>query len=425
MGLACCTPVKHKQLPNGAEFDIPHSNVRCSPALNIRWENRRRVAGEMEESLPHIPLRLGREYGEEIKVGLGSGRSNPSPCGSLPDSFGTPISLKSPVHEEIFRNEAANISNMSVGSSCLVGLQTLAVSPEIAESSVPKMSYSVNSSYSTPLHPSTACFHPLPPGSTPSRRARRSPGHRLLRQISDSRILGLKSPNSNSLSEGRPSFVLSMRSHDLAISSSGSDGWSMRTFSELVASSQRGRWSFDGEQFDASGGDKTSGSSSRFSSSPSVAPHTCSSCSKLLNDVSPWRSQVVAVLDCGHVYHAECLEAATSEVDKYDPVCPTCITGEKQIQKVAKVPLRPCALRKGKGHKISRNRVVDSSIDSDSDSVCERESSRRACRSSGTSSSSKMSFLKRHFSFGSKWSNSASQNASSSKKAIWPRQHKC
>ncbi|XP_047944789.1 uncharacterized protein LOC125191310 isoform X3 [Salvia hispanica] len=33
---------------------------------------------------------------------------------------------------------------------------------------------------------------------------------------------------------------------------------------------------------------------------------------------------VVAVLVCGHVYHAECLEQKTSHVDSQDPPCPLC-----------------------------------------------------------------------------------------------------
>lgn len=34
---------------------------------------------------------------------------------------------------------------------------------------------------------------------------------------------------------------------------------------------------------------------------------------------------VVAVLVCGHVYHAECLEQKTSHEDSQDPPCPLCV----------------------------------------------------------------------------------------------------
>ncbi|RZC61960.1 hypothetical protein C5167_023726 [Papaver somniferum] len=33
---------------------------------------------------------------------------------------------------------------------------------------------------------------------------------------------------------------------------------------------------------------------------------------------------VVAILVCGHVYHGDCLDKKTSEVDKSDPPCPIC-----------------------------------------------------------------------------------------------------
>jgi hypothetical protein len=101
-------------------------------------------------------------------------------------------------------------------------------------------------------------------------------------------ILGLKSQNNYSLSEGRSSFVLSTCSHDLAMGSRGgsSDGGSMKTFSELVASSQRGRrgrWSFDREHFGAGFG-KISGCSRRLSYSPSLDLQNCGACSKFLTE---------------------------------------------------------------------------------------------------------------------------------------------
>jgi len=315
-------------------------------------------------------------------------------------------------------------------------VKSLAESPDIADLPLPKIAYSVQSSFSTPTaDPLPTCGHPLPPNSTPSRRARRSPGHRLLRQISDSRILGLKSPNNYSLSEGRSSFVLSTCSHDLAVESHGgsSDGWSMRTFSELVASSQRGRWSFDSEHFGAGFG-KISGCSSRFSCSPSLDPQACGACSKFLTEKSVWSSQriagthefpVVAMLVCGHVYHAECLEATTPEVDKYDPACPICEGGEKQVLKMSKKALKTEAELKAKSLKISRNRVVDSYLDSDSDDFYQQKNAiqdRDAAKmdpSSSVASSSLKPFLRRHFSFRSKWSRTLSE-----KRGFWARHRK-
>jgi len=276
-------------------------------------------------------------------------------------------------------------------------------------------------------------YHNLP-NSTPSRWAHRSPGHPLLRQISDSRILGLKSPD-NSISEGRPSFVLSNCSNDIATGSQcgSSDGWSMRTFSEMVASSQKERWSFDSEYF-GSGHHKISGTSSRFSYSPSMDLQFCGACSKLLTERSAWSSQkfiagsdlsVVAVLVCGHVYHAECLETMTPEADSYDPTCPICMVGEKHLLKLSKKSLRTESEIKAKNYKISRNRVVDSYLDSGLD-VFNRQKdlvSKMEPSSSSRSSFGKP-FLRRHFSLGSKWSRSMSENDSARKKGFWARYRK-
>lgn len=277
------------------------------------------------------------------------------------------------------------------------------------------------------------------PKSTPSRRACRSPGYQLLRQVSDSRILRLKSPNNNSISEGRPSLVLSTGSNDLATGSQcgSSDGWSIRTFSELVASSQRERCSFDSEHFGSDRG-KISGSSSRFSYSPSVELHYCGACSKLLTERSSWSSQkllissnevpVASVLICGHAYHAECLEIMTTETDRYDPSCPICSVGEMEVSKMSKRALRIEAESKAKSQKIFKNRVVDSYLDCDFD-VFDRQKDAEHNKgkvpkmepSSSTRSFVSKPFLRRHFSIGSKWGRSLSENDSARKKGFWAR----
>lgn len=149
-----------------------------------------------------------------------------------------------------------------------------------------------------------------------------SPGCHLFGQISNSRILGLKSPNSSSLSEGRASFLLSNFNNDLAGGSSHE--CSMCSFSELLVPSQRERWSFDSEQFD-SGHHKIGGSNSSFSFSPSLDIQTCRACLKALAEF-----YVVAILPCSHVYHAECLETITTEADKDDPICPICTVGRSR-----------------------------------------------------------------------------------------------
>ncbi|XP_038712695.1 uncharacterized protein LOC120006645 isoform X2 [Tripterygium wilfordii] len=59
----------------------------------------------------------------------------------------------------------------------------------------------------------------------------------------------------------------------------------------------------------------------------------CGICQKLLrrkpyflrDGMSSGEYSVVAVLVCGHVYHANCLEARTGPEDRRDPSCPLCL----------------------------------------------------------------------------------------------------
>lgn len=326
-------------------------------------------------------------------------------------------------------------------STVVLGSLLICISPQVknpGESSIPNLSFSIPSVLSTPTS-DPSCkhdYHHLP-NSTPTRWAHRSPGHPLLRQISDNQIMGLKSPE-NSISEGRLSFVLSTCSNEIAPGSQcgSSDGWSMRTFSELVASSQRGRWSFDSECL-GSGRRKISGSSSRLSYSPSMDLQSCGACSRPLSERSAWNNQkfianndlsVVAVLVCGHAYHAECLETITPEADMYDPACPVCMVGDKHFSKLSRKCFRVESEIKAKNHKISRNRVVDSYLDGgfdvfDRQKDIEREVSKME-PSSSTRSSSGKPFLRRHFSLGSKWNRSLSDNDSARKKGFWARYRK-
>lgn len=442
MGSVCCVPAKERALPNRATGESLHRNVIYSPSWSFHWDNRGRVAGEVDNTSYGAAHAVSRNVSLEMKVRLGHERGNFSDGGSLLDNFGTPTSQKSPVHEGTVAN-LMTPSDLSMESNHYTEVKNLTESSEIADLSAPKLSFSIpsTSSFSTPTEdPLSSQTHPIPANSTPSRRARCSPGHQLLRQVSDSRILGLKSPNNNSMSDRRPSFVLSTCSNDLTNGSQGgsSDGWSMRTFSELVASSQRERWSFDSEHF-GSGRGKISGSSSRFSCSPSIDLQNCGACSKLLTERSSFSSQkivpnnelsVVAVLVCGHVYHAECLETMTLEADRFDPACPVCMVGEKQVSKMSRKALRVEAELKARNNKISRNRVVDSYLDGGFD-VCDRrkhtEQERKFPKmesSSSVRSSFAKPFLRRHFSLGSKWSRSLSDSDSTRKKGFWARYRK-
>uniref|UniRef100_A0A5B7AHL8 RING-type domain-containing protein n=1 Tax=Davidia involucrata TaxID=16924 RepID=A0A5B7AHL8_DAVIN len=443
MGSACCVAARDTTLPNRSGGETLHRNAIYSPSWSFRWDNRRRVAGEIEDPSYRLSHEISRDGSMEMKRELGLDGDTFSGGRSPSENFGTPMSQKSPVHEGQDANPITHPSDLSMAGNDNAEVQSSIESLEIVNKSAPKLSFSLPScsSFSTPTaNPLSSRTRSLPANSTQSRRAHRSPGHQLLRQVSDSRILGLKSPNNNLVSEGRPSFVLSTCSNDLTTGSQGgsSDGWSMRSFSELVASSQKERWSFDSECL-GSGRGKISESSNRFSYSPSSDLQTCGACSKLLIERSSWSSQkiiasnelsVVAVLVCGHAYHAECLETMTLEADQYDPSCPVCMVGEKQILKMSRKALRAAAELKSRSSKISRNRVVDSYLNAGFDILDRQKNSEREGKfpkmepSSSARSSFAKPFLRRHFSVGSKWSRSLSENDSCRKKGFWARYRK-
>lgn len=210
----------------------------------------------------------------------------------------------------------------------------------------------------------------------------------------------------------------------------------MHAFSELMATSNRERWSFDSESFGFNR-EKITRSSSRISASPPVELQTCGVCSKLLTERSSWGSQkiivnnelsVVAVLICGHVYHAECLENMTPEINKYDPSCPLCTYGEKQMHKLSEKALKAEMDLKAR-NKRARNRVLD--LDSDSVLFDRLKSSGQQGNGPKMGSSSSMRsslgkpFLRRHFSFGSKSTRALSENPSTRKKGFfWAKSSK-
>ncbi|TYI27887.1 hypothetical protein ES332_A05G206500v1 [Gossypium tomentosum] len=437
MGSACCVAARDRTIANRTGGETSHSNLRCSPSWSFCRDNRRRVAGEIDEPSYQVSNGTSRNVSMEIKGTLGSDRGNFSDQGSPLEieTYGTPTSQKSPVHEEMGGNMMTPPSDISRGSNYSVDIKNLVELPDIIDSSTPKLSFCMPSSFSPPVTDTFSSHaHLLPPNSTSSRRAHRSPGQRLLRQVSDSRILGLKSPNNYSMSEARSSFVLSRCSNDLTVGSHGgsSDGWSMRTFSELVASSQRERWSFDSEHL-GSGYGKISGCSSRFSYSPSIDARTCGACSKLLAERSSWSSNeisVVSVLVCGHVYHAECLELMTPEADRFDPACPICMVGEKQVSKMCRKALKAEAELKAKYLKLLKNRVIDNSVDGSCSDIEHLENTKREGKtpklepSSSRRSSLAKPFLKRHFSIGSRWGRLLSENDSARKKGFWVRYRK-
>ncbi|GFZ14445.1 RING/U-box superfamily protein [Actinidia rufa] len=133
-------------------------------------------------------------------------------------------------------------------------------------------------------------------------------GHQLLRQVFDSWILGHKSQNLSIYEE--TSFPFSgWNNESTGGSNRGSSyGWSIPAFSELMATPRRESYKI----------------------------------------ISTNELVVVAILICGHVYHAECLESMTPEINKYDPACPVCTFGGSRY--------------KGKGLKLISSSSMKSSL---------------------------------------------------------------
>lgn len=110
------------------------------------------------------------------------------------------------------------------------------------------------------------------------------------------------------------------------------DSWSVQSFPDSLTSTRKDTQSFDNELF-GSHSHELAQSHSRKSKSHSNELTTCVVYSKYLLERSSISSQkivlnnelnVVAILVCGHAYHADCLEQLTPEINKYDHPCPVC-----------------------------------------------------------------------------------------------------
>ncbi|KAL7002675.1 hypothetical protein U1Q18_003832 [Sarracenia purpurea var. burkii] len=429
MGSACCVAARDRTVTNGSSSEVLQRNARCSPSWSFRWDNRGRVAGE-ETSVNWFSDEVSRNEGLEIKYGTTA--EAPYAPGEVSPLNRTLTWQKSPISEsgaEILRLPSSDVSNSrNVPTEAKESMD----SPTVSYLSPSKLSPSLHSISSLSASPLSSGSRNIHESSTPPRWPHRSPGHQLLRQVSDSQIPGHKSRNF-SISE-EPSFMLPGWNHESTKGSNdGSlDGWSISVFSEFMAASHRESWSFDSESLGLNR-EKINRSSSRLSVSPSIDMRTCGVCSKLLTERSSWGSPelaVVAVLICGHVYHAECLENLTPEINKYDPTCPVCTYGEKQTLKLSEKALRAVMNLKARNRR-SRNRVVSSDLDGDSVVLDGQKNGGiegkglKIISSSSTKSSSGKPFLRRHFSFGSKGTRSLLDSHSTRKKGFfWSKSSK-
>ncbi|CAN4107516.1 unnamed protein product [Withania somnifera] len=423
MGSACCVAARDRAVINGSTSETLQSNVRYSPSWSFRCDTRGRVAGE-ETSVNWSSDGVGGNDRLEFKSGTTVETLYASDEGSPLGSFRSLALQKSPASDCNIVNSTLPLSDPSIVRN------STEVKESFESSAVPypspvKLSPSVSSLSTSPLSTKSQLLHtnstPLPQYSS---------GHQLGRRVSDSHIPGIKSPTF-SISEESPSFILPGWSNESTRGSNGgsSDGWSVPAFSDMLANPRRDRWSFDSESMGFHR-DKVSRASGRSSGSPSIDLQTCGICTKLLTERCSWSSNelaVVSVLICGHVFHAECLESMTPEINKYDPACPVCTFGEKQALKMSEKAMKNQMDLKAR--KRFRNRVVDSDFSGTLAQFDRQKSSghgRRCLKSSSSSmkSSSGKPFLLRHFSFGSKGTKSFSESPTRKKGFFWTRSSK-
>ncbi|KAJ9189694.1 hypothetical protein P3X46_000955 [Hevea brasiliensis] len=434
MGGACCVAARDKNIVNGpsTSSEILHRNIRCSPTWSFRWDNRGRVAGE-ETSIPWFSDANRGNGGPDIKCESAYASEDGSPLHSFRRRARQKSSEATTAPVKTSASDQSILRNISMDTS-LEQVKESTESPAALDPSPTKLSISLPSTSSiTSLISSQINPHTV--GSTTSSWPENSSPHQSMGQVPDTQIPELKSSNSCSVPEERSSVPSWSNESTQGSHGGSSDGWSMHAFSELMATSHRERWSFDDDSL--SFNHEKTRSSGQISSSPSVDLQTCGICSKLLAEKSLWSSHklglsnelsMVAVLTCGHVYHAECLETMTPEISKYDPPCPVCTLGEKQTQKLSQKAFK-AEMELNAKNKKSRNRVVDSDFDGDSIMFDRLKVSGHAGKDPKMATSSSMKgslakpFLKRHFSLGSKVSKSlAAENNTTKKKGFfWTR----
>ncbi|KAF7029196.1 hypothetical protein CFC21_041002 [Triticum aestivum] len=397
MGANCCIAAKQRPQPCIIPVEVSaYRNVRHSPSWSFRWDNRTHIEDIME-----IPTFLSNHSSGSIRPETKSGSIAPTEGFS---NGGSPSEL---FHKVKWQKSEKKMETSKVAQSdprdrptashsspeaklCRKSLDMVSVASDTkASTSVPSTPPVVSRA-----DPSSSRGHSLGMDTDSMRKARRSPGYQLYRQVSYSKIPSLRSLNESNSPEGRPSSsMLSVCSNDLSVAGShgeSSDGWSMRTFSEMVASSQRERWSIDSELLGSVSSKMTrSNASNRTTVSPDQ--EVCKLCLKLLK------------------------ESLTAEAEKYDPPCPVCTHGEQCTVKLFG------KLESKIKNKISTNVILDGDLDGSSK---HQKKSRRVPRL-GTSISMKDSFsrpfLRRHFSIGSRPPRLVSESESTRKKGFWAR----
>ncbi|CAH8369373.1 unnamed protein product [Eruca vesicaria subsp. sativa] len=415
MGNACCVAPRDKMviLPNSSSA----VERRHSPTWSFRWDNnnRGRVAGE-DTSLCWLSDHDGisRNDVSDIKSDFLSSQGSPL------DSFRTHTLQKSPASDVSFPISSFidTVFEQKEHDSTKFAAPSYPSPPQLSQS----LASQPSSFPASPL-PSQIYLHPASSSTlNPTQRPR------LSKQVSDGQISGMNSLSGSSITEeerqGTPLRYDSSQSGP-------SEGWSLQAFSEMMSSSRSTEpLSYDNNDCFGLERDKTGPHGNRMSSHQQK---TCGACSRPLSEKSLWSSQnifmtnelsVSAILACGHVYHGECLEQMTLEIDKFDPSCPICTLGEKKTAKLSEKALRVEMDLKARHNKRLRNRVLDSGFDCDdivmfdeSHMAAAAERSPKLVSSSSVKSYSAKPFLARHFSFGS--SKSSKENLPVKKKGFF------
>ncbi|KAF8098539.1 hypothetical protein N665_0264s0040 [Sinapis alba] len=404
MGNACCVAPRDKMvlLPNSSAA----AERRHSPTWSFRWDNNRgRVAGEDNTSLSWLSDGISGNDVSDIKSEFVSSQGSPL------DSFRTQTLQKSP---------ASDLSFLRNSSMDTVFEQKEKDSEESAAPSYPSPA---QLSLSLASQPSSFPTSPLPSQSYYHPASSSTPNLTLSKQVSDGQICGMNSLSRSSITEEGQGTPLRYDSFQ----SGPSEGWSLQAFSEMMSSSRSTEpLSYDNDCFRLER-DKIGHHGNRMSNHHQ---QSCGACCRPLSEKSLWSSQkifmtnelsVSAILACGHVYHGECLEQMTPEIDKFDPSCPICTLGEKKTAKLSEKALRVEMDLKARHNKRLRNRVLDCDdfvmFDDDSHSSAAAGKSPKLVSSSSAKSYSAKPFLARHFSFGS--SKSTRENLPVKKKGFF------
>ncbi|CAO2203107.1 unnamed protein product [Urochloa humidicola] len=423
MGANCCIAAKERAQPCMAPIEVSTYRVRHSPSWSFRWDNRTHIEDIMENTMV-----FSNQSSGNIQSEVKSSFIAPTEGHNCGDS-----------HSDVFRKVKGQKSDKKMDISKLSKVDpradqsTANDSPPEAESCKSPGIVTVASNIKTPKsqtttpvlkvdseRPSSSMSRSIHMDRNSTRKSLQSPSRQLYREISDANIPSLKPVSENRSAERRlSSSMLSTCSNDMfAGQSQGeiSDGWSTHAPSELVAISQGDRWSVDNELF-GSIVSKGSRSNASHPTALSSDQEVCKLCSKLLKERSSWNGHelaVVAVLFCGHAYHANCLDSIIAESEKYDPPCPVCTHGETNTAKLF-----------GKTELKVRNKTSKSMTDNDLDRSSKHQKKSKREPRLVTSSSMKVTFsrpfLRRHFSTGSRPPTPVSGSESTRKKGFWSR----